>query len=228
MLDSGPVKLSSQPIRLSVGSCTILDRPISRKSKWVLTPESFNDLLLWLDQDRNQAAQKYESIYYALVKRFRQLGVSDPEELADQTMDRVARKLPTIISNYKGERKAYFFSLAYYVYIEYLRRAVITSLPTTDFPHPNLPGTEELFEKELLDSCLEHCLAKLDAKNRDLIREYYHGDRRDKIRSRKELAGRLGITLAYLRLKAQRVRTELKSCILDCLERQAREGEAIM
>lgn len=228
MLDSGPVKQSSQPIRLSVGSRTTLDRPTPRKSKWVLTPESFDRLLLWLDEDRDRAAQRYASIYDDLIKRFRQYGVSEPEERANETMDRVARKLPTIISKYKGERDPYFFAIALYVYLEYRRRPIIMSLTTTDFPHPNLPSTEELFEKELLDACIEHCLEKLDAKNRDMIREYYHGDRKDKIRSRKALAGRLGIKLANLRLKAQRIRNELKSCMLDCIERKAMERETIM
>lgn len=203
-----------------------MDCPTSPKKEWVLTPESFNALLLWLDQDRGRAGEKYESIYDALTKRFRQLGCTQPEELANETMDRVARKLPTIVSNYKGEREPYFFSVAYYIYKEHLRRPVMMSLTTPDFPHQNLPNTQEIFDKELLDFCLKHCLEKLDTITRDMIREYYQGDRQDKIRSRKELAERLGIKMTNLRLRAQRVRTELKSCILDCIEREAVEREA--
>jgi len=53
-----------------------------------------------------------------------------------------------------------------------------------------------------------------------MILTYYKGERQVKIKLRKELADRLGIKLANLRLKAQKVRAELKKCILDCLERK--------
>ena len=201
----------------------------SPKQRWVLSPESFDGLLLWLDHDRERAGEKYESIRSGLIKRFRQLGCSEvAEELANQTMDRVARKLPTIIAKYIGEREPYFFSIAYYVYREHLRKPVVMSLASIDFAHPNLPNAEDVFEKELLDHCLRHCIDKLHPSSREMIREYYRGERQDKIRLRKQLAGRLGIKLANLRLRAQRVRTDLKECVLDCMERKSRDREALM
>jgi len=228
MLDSGLVNRSTQPIRPSDGSRISLDHPPFLKQKWVLTPELFDGLLLWLDHDRERAGERYESIRSALIRRFQQLGCREAEELANETLDRVAKKLPTIVARYIGEREPYFFSIAYYVYREHLRKPVVMSLGNIDFPHPNLPSTQEVFEKELLDFCLRHCIEKLHPNSREMIRDYYRGEKRDKIRSRKRLAERLGIKLANLRLKAQRVRTDLKKCILDCMERKAMEREAIM
>ena len=228
MLDSGVVRKGSQhyPIRSRDGSRTILDLP--PKASWVLTTESFDRMLLWLNPERNEAAHKYEKIRSALMKRFRQLGCLEPEQLTNETFDRVARKLPEVLADYVGEPEPYFFSVAYFVYKEHLRRPVLISLVTPDFSRPDLSNQQEIIEKELLDFCLQHCMEKLDPLNREMIRDYYRGERQDKIRSRKELADRLGIKLSNLRLKAQRVRTSLKKCILECLERQAMERGASM
>ena len=192
------------------------------RDKWALTPESFNRLLSWLHHDREQAGLKYEEIHVALIRRFRQLGCSDPEELANLTIDRVAEKLPKIIDTYEGDPEPYFFSVAWYIYKECLRRPIILSLARLDFGDPET-DSEDTSEKEMLDSCLRHCLDQQDKDSRDMILEYYRGDRQVKIQTRKALAERLGIELPNLRLKAQRVRSKLKKCILDCMERKATE-----
>ena len=202
------------------------DQPTPR-DKWALTPESFNRLLSWLHHDREQAGLKYEEIQAALIRRFRQLGCSDPEELANLTIDRVAEKLPKIIDTYEGDPEPYFFSVAWYIYKEYLRRPIILSLARLDFGDPET-DSEDKSEKEMLDSCLRHCLDQQDKDSRDMILEYYRGNRQVKIQARKALAERLGIELPNLRLKAQRVRSKLKKCILDCMERKAMERHILM
>jgi DNA-directed RNA polymerase specialized sigma24 family protein len=229
MLDSGLVNQGSQHAQTqSPDGSRILDDLSSRKKKWVLTPESFDGMLLWLDHDREKAGEKYEEIRSALIKRFGQLGCHEPEELTNKTFDRVARKLPEIIASYEGKREPYFFSVAYYVFKEHLRKPVVMSLTSVDFSHPNLPDPQELFDKELLDACLKHCLDQLPLNSREMISQYYRGERQDKIKSRQELAERLGIRLTNLRLRAQRIRTALKECLLDCMERRAMGREALM
>lgn len=223
VLDSGLVKLNSQRIQPSDGSRTI-DLP-SPKQEWVLTPESFERLLWWLDPERERAGEVYEEIRAALIKRFRQLGSCEPEDLANETFDRVAKKLPEIASTYKGDRVPYFFSVAYYVHKEHSRRPLNVPLdPEADPPDRNVIVDEE-DEDEVLNSCLEHCMEKLNASKRHMILRYYRGERNVKIKLRKELAESLGIPLTNLRLKAQRVRVELKKCILDCVERRCTDLE---
>lgn len=229
MLDSGLAIRRSQHYRTQLstdGSRKLDDLPPPR-DKWALTPESFDRLLLWLHHDREQAGLKYEEIRAALIRRFKTLGCNDPEELANRSIDRVAQTLPRIVDTYKGEPEPYFFSVAWYIYKEYLRRPVILSLARLDFRDPET-SSEDTSEKELLDSCLRHCLGQLDKDNRDMILEYYRGNRQVKIQARKALAERLGIELPNLRLKAQRVRSTLKKCILDCMERKARERHILM
>ena len=231
MLDSGVVSSVSQhsPTQSSDRSHVNLDDPPPPKQKWVLDPESFNRMLLWFNHDLNEAGQKYEEIRSALIKRFQQLhSRSDPEELANTTFDRVAKTLPKTIETYVGPPEPYVFSVAWYVYKEDLRKPVHMPLPATDFPQPSLSNPEEEIKKELLSSCLEECMEELSPTNQVLIRDYYHGERQEKIRMRKELAERMGIKLALLRLKAQRVRNTLKKCILECMKRKGLKREAVM
>lgn len=202
-----------------------MDDPPSLTQKWALTSESFNRLLSWLHPDRDQAGLKYEEIRSMLIRRFVQLSCRDPEDLANETIDRVARKLPEVIDKYKGDPEPYFFSVAYYVFMEYLRRPIMQSLAKLDRREPVAPNSEELAEKELLDSCLRDCLDQMNQRDRETILTYYRGDRQVKIKARKALAESLGIDLRALRLRTQRIRASLKKCILDCMERKVMERQ---
>ncbi len=72
----------------------------SLKKEWALTPEAFDTLLACLDRDRDRAAEKYEEIRNALITFFEHRGCLSPEEYADETINRVARR----ISEAKGKR----------------------------------------------------------------------------------------------------------------------------
>lgn len=222
MLDSGLVIQVSLPIR--PGS-RILDDPPSPKQKWVLTAEAFDRLLLWLDHDRDRAGEKYEEIRTNLIKRFRQRGAMDSEDLTNETIDRVAKKLPEIIDTYKNDPANYFYAVAYYIYCErHHFRAVFVELDT-DLPSPDISSSNPAIgnidlDDELLNECLEECLGRLTLSLREMVLKYYHGERDVKIKTRKVMAEQMGIKLSNLRLKVQRVRSRLKKCILDCMERK--------
>src|SRR6185436_6843907 len=92
------------------------------KKEWVLTQEAFDALLSWLDADREVAARKYETIRQRLVTIFVCRKCVDAEDLADETINRVAAKLPEIAEDYVGEPAAYFCAVAHWVHQEYVRR----------------------------------------------------------------------------------------------------------
>ncbi len=98
-----------------------MERP-SGKREWVLTQQAFNNLLFWLDPDLNRAGERYEIIRRGLVRYFRGRGCASPEDLADETINRVSQKVPDLRPVYVGEPARYFFGVARYVYLEYLRR----------------------------------------------------------------------------------------------------------
>src|SRR5215471_11845056 len=61
--------------------------------KWSLSREEFEEFLACLDPDRERAGQKYEQIRRALITFFRCRGSMSPEESADETIDRVIRRM---------------------------------------------------------------------------------------------------------------------------------------
>src|SRR5262245_20331530 len=140
-----------------------------QKSKTDLTREALDRLLHWLDRDRERAGQRYEQIRSGLIKVFLCRGSVDPEELADETINRVARKVQEIAESYVGDPALYFYGVAKMVYLEYTRRKIVAS-------HPRRPDAEE--ETDLRFDCLEQCMQSLSAKNRELILAYYEYESR--------------------------------------------------
>jgi hypothetical protein len=63
------------------------------KPKWELNHLAFEKLLSWLDKDHNIAAEKYEAIRRRLIKILDHRSCFDSESIADETFDRVAKKL---------------------------------------------------------------------------------------------------------------------------------------
>jgi hypothetical protein len=114
-----------------------LNNMSGRKDPWTLTQESFDRLLAWLAPNREQAGKKYEEVRSRLVRGFTSHGCPVPEDLADETINRVAKKLPEIEETYVGDPVRYFYRVAHYVHLEYLKKeSVVTPLPPGDLrPH---------------------------------------------------------------------------------------------
>lgn len=178
-----------------------------------ITPESFNALLAWLDLNSSRAAERYEEIRRALIKIFVCRGCQEAEHLADETIDRVITKVPTIAATYSGEPAFYFYAVARNVLREHLR----VKYP----PAPPPPPVQRSDTDEHKYDCLEECLAKLSPGERTLILEYYQAEKRAKIEHRKELAAELGIALNALRIRASRIRAVLCKCVKQCLEHRS-------
>lgn len=178
------------------------------KKEWVLTQESFDALLAWLDPNRELAGRKYEDIRTRLVKIFSCRGCYEPEDLADETINRVTSKLKDIESSFIGERARYFYGVANKVHLEYLRRKPAPPLP---------PLTQDPVEIEREYNCLEQCMQRLTADNRELVLQYYQEEKQAKIDHRRRLADQLGIALNALRIRAHRIRASLQECVQNCV-----------
>jgi DNA-directed RNA polymerase specialized sigma24 family protein len=178
-------------------------------SKPGLDREAFDRLLAFLDPDRDAAGKRYVEIRRKLIFIFTCRGCPVPEELADITMDRVARKSAAIADSYVGDKNLYFYGVARKVFLESVRKK-----PKSD-PPPKFEKTEE---EELMLDCLEQCIKKLTPRNRKLILEYYKDEKGAKIDRRKDLAEGLGIATNALRIRAHRIRVNLQNCVTGCLE----------
>jgi DNA-directed RNA polymerase specialized sigma24 family protein len=184
-----------------------------------LTPETFGRLLDWLDRDRERAGQRYEQIRLRLIKILTCRGCAAAEELADETINRVAEKTRQITENYVGDPAAYFLGVAENIYREYRRKAVAheAALPA-DIEERKEPLREDAEHRY---RCLEQCMERLSMQNRELILAYYGSaeNPRHKIDSRKTLSERLGIGANALWIRAHRIREGLRKCIDACVER---------
>ncbi len=184
-----------------------------------LTQDSFDRLLIWLHPDMEEAGKISVKIRSDITRKFSSHGASLPEKWADVTIDRVAQKLVEIAETYKGEREPYFHRVAYYVLLESFAKHVDEVELTDDLP---LVAPDDIENVELEYTCLEKCIEGLSAQKQNLIRNYYQGDKGVKIRRRQELASTFELELPALRIKALRIRQDLKGCIIQCLQGQQR------
>ncbi len=186
-------------------------------SKRKLTLQNLDQLLEWLAPDRERAGQRYEEIRRGLIRVFLYRGCAIPEELADETIDRVAGKLSEVGGNYVGEPGPYFFGVANNIYLEYLRRA--SSRPAS-LPANLAEEKRSREDTEPQHACLEECIQRLPQYSRELILAYYGHEKggKDKIEERKKLALHNGIAGNRLRQKTHRIRVSLKKCLGQCLQ----------
>ena len=139
-------------------------------------------------------------------------GFSDAEDLADEAINRVMKKLPEIQDTYVGEPVRYFHGVARYIVREMIRRKEI-AVETV----PGFSVEAEVHSDEY--DCLLKCLRFLQSDKRELILDYYVYDGRDKIAQHRRMASELGITEGALRGRAHHVRSNLEKCIQQCIER---------
>src|SRR5215510_14438551 len=173
-----------------------------------MTQAEFDALLTWLDPDRDRAGEKYEKIRSRLIKIFACRGCSEPEDQADQTFNRVASKLEEILGTWVGDPTPYFYNVAQKILLEYFRKRKVPTPPVEN-------RVDENIEKQY--ACLEECMTGLHPEDRRLVTEYYQDEKAQKIRRRNRLAEEFGITLNALRIKACRIRQQLRLCVLQCL-----------
>jgi DNA-directed RNA polymerase specialized sigma24 family protein len=175
-----------------------------------LTRESFDDLLDFLGNTPEEAAQRYEDIRRRLIKILTCRGSMNPQELVDESFDRVARKAAELKKTYQGDPGLYVYGVARLVHLESVKKKPV-ALP------PPEPEPSEEHEREL--DCLEACMRSLPSAQSELIRDYYRKEKSAKREHRKALAAQMGIGINALRIRAHRLRAELLKCVTACLER---------
>ena len=182
-----------------------------------LRSEPFEALLLKLGPDREAAGERYLQLRQRLVAVFEYRRCPLPEELADETLDRVARRLQEMGSEFVGSDPArYVFGVAWNVARESFRRP--TSAPLPDGWESRLVASRAVDDEGVEESCLEHCLERLSPADKQLVLDYHQGERSARIRGRSGLARDLGLTPNALRLKIHRLTSRLRECVLGCVE----------
>jgi DNA-directed RNA polymerase specialized sigma24 family protein len=177
-----------------------------------LTQDLFDGLLARLDSDREQAGYKYEEMRRKLIKLFECRGCSNPAELADETINRGAKKLNEGQELWVDDPAIYFYGVARNVLKESFRNS------GRQVPIECLEGFQEAWpehksHEEELEACLAHLdvlLREMPAESRELITSYYQGEKSAKIQGRRVLAQNLGIPVSALRIRAYRIKEKLR------------------
>ncbi len=198
---------------------------IRSKKDWALRQSAFRGLLDWLDEGGNSEGEKYLEMRRRLVCYFDRKNCLSPDELADETLNRVARRIEEEGAITDTPPARYCYIVAKFVFLEYLRRAEHKQV-SFDELSASRDSAQRLSaisndddtrsQKEKLLDCLERCLQHLEPGAADLICEYYHGGQGTKIASRRTLASRIGVTMNALSIRACRIRDKLEACISKC------------
>jgi len=185
------------------------------RTEWTLTGEAFHRFLSCLDADIERAGAKYEAIRRKLVKSFDWRGAHFPEECADETINRVIRKLET---GSIRDIPTYCYGIARLVFLETLKKPDNRHTSLDELSSVAAPSFQEEDSSER--ECFERCLAELPTESRQLILQYFQDERRDKINNRQAMANRLGIPLNALRSRIQRIKDKLEQGVAGCLGRK--------
>lgn len=189
------------------------------KQSSTLTKEQFDNLLGWLADDRNEAGAEYEEIRKGLIRFFRTRDCADPIALADETLNRVANKLPTKEADRKNIPLKYIYGFALNVCREYERISAKMEIQLNQ----NLP-LAALFLRDLPDNkskdvmCLERCLAKCLPDEIEMMFEYYGQDKSTRFEVRRKMAKDRNITVQALHTRIYRIKNSLKICIEKCMD----------
>ncbi len=201
--------------------------PEAVQDERALTESGLNRLLQWLDDGAQSNGENYLEMRRRLVSYFDRRNRPFADELADETLSRVARTLEKSGEIAVRPPAKYCYVVAKFVLHEDLRRsrravhvdqdrapAAIGGRTTM----PDVGGEAPLDERRF--ACLECCLDRLKPEQRLLAIEYYRDSKRLKIERRRELAKRLGISMNALGIRACRIRGVLEQCVRDCCGNQ--------
>jgi DNA-directed RNA polymerase specialized sigma24 family protein len=166
-------------------------------------------LLLTLDTHHDKAAQEYRRLHQRLVRFFSLHPVADPYALADEALDRLARRVAADPKDVITP-SAFLLGIARHLLQEEQRRRIRESKAVQEWASTTADSSST--DEDLLRK-VEQCLGKLRKEQRELLLAYYRSTGRQKVEHHRELAAGLGVSLNALRNRLMRARKELDDCV---------------
>jgi RNA polymerase sigma factor (sigma-70 family) len=191
-----------------------------------LGPDSWDGLYDFLDParperlegDRDVVAEaKCLEIRRKLVVYFSARACPDAEDLAVDTLLRVAARCREVDVTGFGDRTGYFYGVARNVLHEWQRRETADAGHRDAFRSESLrlsvPDAGPWDEPDLVRSHLARCLAALTERARRMILSYYAEDRSAKIEHHRAMAEEFGRSVNSLRIEVHRIRKTVRECV---------------
>ena len=185
------------------------------KPRWELEAKAFDLLLARLSADPIAASHRYERLRHRLILFFTTRLTTSPEDLADQVIDRLARRLAE--DEPVASIEAYALGIARHVVQE--QRLLAAREIRPDAAHlenisaPNHTSYEDSAHQDRLLAAMERCLARLQPGDAELLSRYYLDDGTSRIEARRHLAEQRNLTPAALRKKVYQICCTLRDCI---------------
>jgi DNA-directed RNA polymerase specialized sigma24 family protein len=180
----------------------------------------FDKLLSALDPDRDRAGAKYVEAHRRLGYYFQKRGCSVPNDLADETLNRVARKL-VVSKETRIIIDHFWYGVARLVLKEFWSHSNreipdLNELPPALEPSTDPRATEREQDADAQESskreCMKKCIASLPDDDRDMITRYIATKDKD------GLAALLKINVKTMRVNVYRIRRKLNDCLRACLK----------
>lgn len=192
---------------------TSADRATSshrRKNRQQGTPHLGFERLLALfgagDAVRNE---RYRELRRHLMLFFARHHCPFPEDLADEVIDRVARRLGEGVPLRAEALRFYCGGVARHLYREYLRDCTLQADRASRLAHllpDRVEPANDPYDRVL--DCLDHCLSLLSTAERRLLLAYYEGD--DLAEERQKICRELRVSPNSLRLRTHRLRRKIE------------------
>jgi DNA-directed RNA polymerase specialized sigma24 family protein len=183
--------------------------------------ETLKELLNLLSPDEAQAAVEYQNLHQRLTRFFDWNNAQDPMALADETLDRLAKRaaesamsegVPSAMNEGVRNVSAFALGVARHILQEEARRQIKMTEINQHWRSMELARTHDP-DADAVEDALQHCLGKMPPERRRLIEAYYNYTGAEKIRMHQQLAEAEGLSLNALRNRALRTRQELETCI---------------
>lgn len=181
--------------------------------------ENFDKLLDWLSHDRDEAGVRFEQIRDGLVRYFRLKGCHEPETLADESMNRVIRRIDTLDLTKNAKPSTIVYGFAANVFLEYYRSEKKRTLQLSDTFEVGSARCP-IATTDTSVECLRQCLSNLDNIDVALIVEYYSQEKQSKTNVRRQLAMQNNITIGTLHTRIHRIKGILRPCVEECVNKE--------
>ncbi|MBP6821981.1 MAG: sigma-70 family RNA polymerase sigma factor [Acidobacteria bacterium] len=197
-----------------------------------LKKDALAHLWRWLSSDKEQAGLRYETLRRKLVELFarRQVPALFLYELADETLDRVGRKLAEGEVIHNPEPMAYVYGVARNVLSEFWRNHTRREKEETTFENLSPRDLariesrqklqEERQEKERWLECMDEFLKTLPPQDALLLKNCHHDDQYQQSINRRQAAAQMGMAESSLRTHLHRIRQMLQRKVRACVERR--------
>ncbi len=178
------------------------------------TTNDFESLLSWFSENRELAGEMYEKIRVGLIRYFYFKGCKNGEDLADETINRVTKKLSSLDFSAQNKPATIFYGFAQNVALEELRKDKLKVPIDPNFREKTQDSKEPKF------NCLDECLKNLPTADETLLRQYYEKSKSEKAHHRQKLAKDNNLSEVNLHVKLHRLRKTMRNCIEICMRKK--------